>query len=177
MCFQGILLELEDEEDAEARAAAEEEAYAQSWTVRMSALLAEKEAVKMNAAVPEPEPEPEPLVLPRYKALAGSGIRAAIAMDSDNVGNLVVGEEIVALASETVGDTLRIQFERGWVSVFAKSGKAVLEIVTSDAGKPEEEEDDTDDDSESDENESDDGSDGKYTNNPHHILIYVWRCI
>ena len=49
-------------------------------------------------------------------------------MDSAKVGQLVKGEELVALATETVGDTLRVQIDRGWVSVFAKSGKPVGNI-------------------------------------------------
>ena len=42
-------------------------------------------------------------------------IREAISTDSTQVGYLVQGEEILALATDSVGDVLRVQFDRGWV--------------------------------------------------------------
>ena len=92
--------------------------------------------------------EEDSTVLPRFKALAVGVIRAGIDMDSAKVGNLIVGEEITALSSETVGDTLRVKFSQGWVSVFAKSGKAVLEVVIGGNDNS-----DSDDDSDSDSEE------------------------
>jgi hypothetical protein len=68
----------------------------------------------------------------RYKALAPGYIRAGAGMTTDKVGQLVVGEEIVAIKSEIVDEAVRLQFDRGWVSLHAKSGKSVLELVAED---------------------------------------------
>jgi hypothetical protein len=73
-----------------------------------------------------------PVAGERYTALAAGHIRAGAGMDTEKVGQLVVGEEIVALKSEIVDETVRLKFERGWVSLSAKSGKPVLELVAVD---------------------------------------------
>jgi hypothetical protein len=69
----------------------------------------------------------------RYRAIAPGVIRKHADKKSDKVGKLAEGAEIVALATEQVGDTLRVQFDApppgGWVSVTAASGKALLELV------------------------------------------------
>ena len=62
-------------------------------------------------------------------------IREGISTDSTQVGYLVQGEEIYALATDTVGDVLRVQFERGWVTVFSM-GKELLELLP-DSSAPE----------------------------------------
>ena len=68
----------------------------------------------------------------RYKALAPGHIRSGPGLDTDKVGQLDVGEEIVVLSRDTVDEAVRVQFERGWVSLHAKSGKAILEHVADD---------------------------------------------
>ena len=68
----------------------------------------------------------------RYKALAPGYIRVGAGMTTEKVGQLVVGEEIVAIKSEIVDETVRLQFDRGWVSLNSKSGKSVLELVAED---------------------------------------------
>ena len=73
-----------------------------------------------------------PVAGERYTALAAGHIRAGAGMDTEKLGQLVVGEEIVALKSEIVDETVRLQFERGWVSLSAKSGKPVLELAAED---------------------------------------------
>ena len=65
----------------------------------------------------------------RYKALAPGVIRAAADKSSDKVGKLEIGEVIAALRTEDVGGTIRVEFDRGWVSVTAGSGKALLELL------------------------------------------------
>ena len=79
-----------------------------------------------NPAVPRPELGNRGLK--RYRALAVGMIREAREMDSRQLGYLVAGEEIAALATETVGDHLRVQFRRGWASVFWQ-GKQMLELL------------------------------------------------
>ena len=69
---------------------------------------------------------------PRYKALASGVIRKGVELDSEHVGKLVVGEVFVALATELAGDATRVQCDRGWVSVLAKSGKQILQLLDSD---------------------------------------------
>jgi CRP-like cAMP-binding protein len=54
-------------------------------------------------------------------------------MDSRRLGYLTVGEEIVGRATEMSGDVLRVQFDRGWVSVFW-NGKDLLELLSDDMG-------------------------------------------
>lgn len=72
----------------------------------------------------------------RYVAVSVGVIRAEAAMDSRRVGYLVVGEEIVCLATEMSGDVLRVQFDRGWASVFWM-GKTLLEPLAREAPHPE----------------------------------------
>eukprot|EP01043_Picozoa_sp_COSAG02_P045725 COSAG02_NODE_4212_length_5624_cov_12.618281_2_plen_255_part_00 len=48
----------------------------------------------------------------------------------------MVGEEIVCLATEISGDVLRVQFDRGWASVFWM-GKTLLEPLAHEAPHPE----------------------------------------
>ena len=68
----------------------------------------------------------------RYRALAPGYVRAGAGMNTDRVGQLTVGEEIIVIESEIVDEAVRVQFERGWVSLHAKSGKTVLERVAED---------------------------------------------
>jgi hypothetical protein len=97
----------------------------------MAAMRAGADAVdmgKMEAAKNAVSPRASTTI--RYRALAAGHIRAGVGMETDKVGQLVVGEEIVMLSSGTVGDgTVRIQFARGWVSLRGKSGKPVLELI------------------------------------------------
>ena len=65
----------------------------------------------------------------RYKAVAAGVIRKAVDKASDKAGKLDVGEVIEALSTEVVGGTTRVEFDRGWVSVTAGSGKALLELL------------------------------------------------
>eukprot|EP01043_Picozoa_sp_COSAG02_P030322 COSAG02_NODE_1929_length_10336_cov_69.703819_10_plen_259_part_01 len=65
----------------------------------------------------------------RYRAVAKGVIREGANKTSPKCGQLAPGDEIVMLASETVDGTLRVQFDRGWVSVAAGSGKELLEMV------------------------------------------------
>ena len=56
-------------------------------------------------------------------------IREGADKKSRKTGELAIGEEILVLATEMVEGTLRVQFDRGWASVTAGSGKALLELV------------------------------------------------
>ena len=81
-----------------------------------------------SSSTPRRCPTPPDPSLKRYRALAVGMIREAREMDSRQLGYLVAGEEIAALATETVGDHLRVQFRRGWASVFWQ-GKQMLELL------------------------------------------------
>ena len=56
-------------------------------------------------------------------------VRKGAAKDSKKVGGLEKGEVIVALSTEETDGTVRVEFERGWVSVTAASGKVLLELM------------------------------------------------
>ena len=71
-----------------------------------------------NAAIPT-----------RYKVVSKGVIREGADKKSRKTGELAIGEEILVLATEMVDGTLRVQFDRGWASVTAGSGKALLELV------------------------------------------------
>ena len=126
-------------------------------------VLLEHMETRAPAAQPKPESEPEPQSQPEVKAAEASGgslvrykavgvgvIRTGAAMNSDKAGKLIVGELIEVIATETVGDSQRVRFDRGWVSMFAKSGKAVLELVTGDVDDSSSGDSDSDSDSDSD---------------------------
>ena len=81
------------------------------------------------------ETDDAPGSAPRYRALSAGVIRKEAAMDSATVGKLTAGEEYVALGTEDIGSTVRVHFERGWASVTAKSGKALLELVVDDGAE------------------------------------------
>eukprot|EP01043_Picozoa_sp_COSAG02_P016469 COSAG02_NODE_725_length_18021_cov_392.218279_12_plen_1174_part_00 len=72
-------------------------------------------------------------VRPRYKAVASGVIRSGVEMNSEKAGKLVVGEVFVALATQVVGDTTRVQCDRGWVSARAKSGKKILQLLDANS--------------------------------------------
>jgi hypothetical protein len=64
----------------------------------------------------------------RYKAIAGGVIRESADMESEKAGKLKEGEEIdVTEVVVTESGTTRVHFDRGWASVRAKNGKALLE--------------------------------------------------
>jgi hypothetical protein len=65
----------------------------------------------------------------RYRAVAKGVVRDHADKASAKCGELAIGDEIVVQASETVDGTVRVQFDRGWASVAAASGKVLLEIV------------------------------------------------
>ncbi len=71
-----------------------------------------------------------------YKAVAAGIIRSGVDLGSEKVGSLAVGDELVALETDLVGHTLRVRFDRGWASVFSKSGKCVLKEIGSAVSGP-----------------------------------------
>ena len=70
---------------------------------------------------------PEAGCKPRFKALSKGVIRAGVDKKSEKVGDLPEGTVIEVLSTEEVGDTTRVQFDRGWVSMTGGSGQALLE--------------------------------------------------
>eukprot|EP01046_Picozoa_sp_COSAG06_P045017 COSAG06_NODE_6158_length_3078_cov_1.340718_1_plen_510_part_10 len=66
---------------------------------------------------------------PRFKALSKGVIRAGADKTSEKVGDLPEGTVIEVLSTEEVGDTTRVQFDHGWVSMTGGSGQALLEPV------------------------------------------------
>ena len=65
-----------------------------------------------------------------FVALHKTIVRAGSEMDSTLVGKLRAGEEIECLAkSVNTKGVVRVQFERGWVSMFSSSGEQLLEKI------------------------------------------------
>jgi hypothetical protein len=64
-----------------------------------------------------------------------SMIRKGADKTSEKIGELEVGEEITAISATTVENTVRVQFERGWVSLISKTGTVLLEEVVEDGNK------------------------------------------
>lgn len=96
-------------------------------TVRFTARVEDEE--KDDAANDKAEAAP---VSNMYRALVTGVIREAFEKDSDKVGDLAAGEVITALGRQKNDDgQLRIQFERGWVSMISASGKDLLEEVSA----------------------------------------------
>ena len=70
-----------------------------------------------------------------YRALQKGVVREAFDKTSDKTGELAAGEEITATETRMNDDgQLRIQFDGGWVSLTAGSGKALLEEVSNAGG-------------------------------------------
>ena len=89
-------------------------------------------SVTQNEATEEPgtqEDRDDNQAGARYKAVSKGVIREGADKKSPKAGELAIGEEILVLATEMVEGTLRVQFDRGWASVTAGSGKALLELV------------------------------------------------
>ena len=100
----------------------------------------------------------------RYRALQEGQIRAEAAMTSEKVGRLSAGQDIEVVDRVTVDGTTRVRFDRGWVSVTSKQGKALLELISGpeQAEESGESSADSDDDTESgsdDEEDSDEETD------------------
>jgi hypothetical protein len=68
-----------------------------------------------------------------YQAVAPCVVRKAAAKDSENIGQLPMGEVIVCISTEEVGGTTRVQFDTGklagWTSVAASNGTKLLDEV------------------------------------------------
>jgi hypothetical protein len=74
-----------------------------------------------------PRPQASAAVL-RYRAMGVGVVRAGSSMSSAEVGRLEAGEILTVLQTvedENIGGT-RVKFDRGWVSVTARSGKPLL---------------------------------------------------
>lgn len=83
-----------------------------------------------NKYLPLPAESSEDDTLPtvRYKSLTTGIIREGSDPSSAKVGKLDVGEVVVALAEQELeSGILRVRCETGWVSVTAKTGKAMME--------------------------------------------------
>ena len=67
----------------------------------------------------------------RYRALAPGVIRTGAALDSPKAepDKLTIGEEILVTNRQIVDGSTRLQFDRGWTSETAKSGKVLLERI------------------------------------------------
>ena len=72
----------------------------------------------------------------RYTCLRRSIVRAAVATDSDRLGTLEVGEEVVVLEGRRLTDTgaVRVRSERGWTSLVSSAGQPILGEATSAGG-------------------------------------------
>ena len=96
--------------------------------------LAESRRAQKKAAKAAAKDEAEVAALGKmYLALVKGVIREAFDKDSDKVGDLGAGEVITALETRFNDDgQLRVQFERGWVSMTSGSGKELLEEVSAE---------------------------------------------
>ena len=65
----------------------------------------------------------------RYTCVRRSLVRASVGTESDKVGTLEVGQEVLALEGRRLAATqaVRIRFERGWTSLVSGTGEAILE--------------------------------------------------
>ena len=73
----------------------------------------------------------------RYRALAPGVIRTGAALDSPKAepDKLTIGEEILVTNQQIVDGSTRLQFDRGWTSETAKSGKVLLERTDPEPDK------------------------------------------
>ena len=59
-----------------------------------------------------------------------SVVRAGFAMDSEKVGTIKKGEEVLCYEErENENGVTRVRFDRGWVSLTSTSGDVILEAV------------------------------------------------
>jgi hypothetical protein len=79
----------------------------------------------------------EPLIQPladgagvRYKVVNRAFVRVGFELTSQRRGTVEPGEYVVAMTTRTNADqTVRVQFERGWVSMTGPDGSPVLAVV------------------------------------------------
>lgn len=154
--------EAEANAEAELETPAEAAAAVETQQEEVAEEVAEKPPAGEGAPTgPEPEPEPEPAgtaeqpeadklkaasevanadaaVSPavRYKAISKGVIREGADKKSPKVGDLVEGTIIEVLATETVAGIERVQFDQGWTSVTAGSGKLLLELLAAEEPEP-----------------------------------------
>ena len=63
-----------------------------------------------------------------YRVLAAAAVRAEVALDSDSVGVLGVGDIIEVIESQWLDSGItRVRFEHGWTSLVARNGTKLLE--------------------------------------------------
>jgi hypothetical protein len=85
----------------------------------------EPELKPRTQPVPQPVPQPQPAT--HYRSIAEGVIREDADMDSKTVGRLEKGEVIIVTNKVTLdGGGVRLQFDKGWASMTAKSGKILL---------------------------------------------------
>ena len=71
----------------------------------------------------------------RYRAVAKGALRTGAAMDSERIGEIVAGEEVLVTQRASFGDTWRVFIEgRGWSSLHSKKGTLLLEPSTAVVG-------------------------------------------
>jgi hypothetical protein len=78
---------------------------------------------------PAPAHEEEE-VIGAYTAVLKSVVRAGFSMDSEKVGTIKKGEEVLCYEErENENGVTRVRFDRGWVSLTSASGDTILEPV------------------------------------------------
>ena len=80
-----------------------------------------------GSAAPIPTASEE--VIAAFTAVVKSVVRSGAELDSEKVGVVNPGDEVLALAERRVGSTTRVRFSRGWVSVSSSDGATILESV------------------------------------------------
>ena len=94
---------------------------------------------------------PFPALGTRFCCVKRATVRSSAQMDSEKVGFLDVGEEVVALEYKLNGrGQLRVRFERGWTSTTTLTGSVLLQPVPEGGGSGGSESDDEDADADAD---------------------------
>ena len=77
---------------------------------------------------------PFPALGTRFCCVKRATVRSSAQMDSEKVGFLDVGEEVVALEYLNGRGQLRVRFERGWTSTTTLTGSVLLQPVPEGGG-------------------------------------------
>lgn len=107
------------------------DALLEEWVGEEAVLLVKIRNKYLPPPAESSEDDSPPTV--RYRSLTTGIIRESSDPGSAKVGKLDVGEVVVALAEQELENGIvRVMFEKGWVSVTAKTGKAMMEKLPED---------------------------------------------
>ena len=102
------------------------DALLEEWVGEEAVLLLKIRDKYLPPPASDSEDDTPPTV--RYRSLTTGIIREGADPSSAKVGKLEVGEVVVVLAVQELEDGIvRVMYDKGWVSVTAKTGKAMME--------------------------------------------------